>query len=313
MKKKEIVGNTYGELTVLEELPRIFDKTGRKVLVYKCQCSCGKTVVVKSSNLLSGNTKSCGCKNIEKAHQRGLNLLNETYGYLTVIEKISDRMWKCLCACGNTITTTTGALRSGNTKSCGCYQKKRATEANLHDLTGQKFWKLTVLRRISKEENNRNKRQTYYLCKCDCGNETVVNAYYLRTGETKSCGCLHSWGEHLVEKELKKYSLQYSKSHSFDDLLGPGGGKLLFDFCITNNDNQIIALIEYQGVQHFINSSFGRQQREITDKQKKQYCAAHNYKLFEIKYDEDIPCAVIDILHTIYANTVPSSESSEKV
>lgn len=32
-------------------------------------------------------------------------------------------MWECVCDCGTTRHITTGALRSGNTKSCGCYHR----------------------------------------------------------------------------------------------------------------------------------------------------------------------------------------------
>lgn len=34
--------------------------------------------------------------------------------------KTKKRMWLCRCSCGNEITVNTGALTSGNTKSCGC-------------------------------------------------------------------------------------------------------------------------------------------------------------------------------------------------
>ena len=30
-----------------------------------------------------------------------------------------------------------------------------------------------------------------WFCRCDCGNETIVPGSYLRTGHTRSCGCLH--------------------------------------------------------------------------------------------------------------------------
>ena len=53
------------------------------------------------------------------------------------------------------------------------------------DLTGQRFGKLTVIHRV---ENIGVK--TAWLCKCDCGNELVVISNSLRTGNTKSCGCL---------------------------------------------------------------------------------------------------------------------------
>ncbi len=52
------------------------------------------------------------------------------------------------------------------------------------DLTGQKFNRLTVLKR--KRENKR----TYYYCRCDCKNELWVRSDCLTSGNTKSCGCL---------------------------------------------------------------------------------------------------------------------------
>ena len=53
------------------------------------------------------------------------------------------------------------------------------------DLTGQRFGKLAV---ISPAENISGR--TAWKCRCDCGRETVVKTYHLRSGHTKSCGCL---------------------------------------------------------------------------------------------------------------------------
>ena len=52
------------------------------------------------------------------------------------------------------------------------------------DLTGQRFGRLTVLR---PEENIGT--YTFWVCRCDCGQETVVRTSNLRGGRTKSCGC----------------------------------------------------------------------------------------------------------------------------
>lgn len=55
----------------------------------------------------------------------------QRFGRLTVIERAPSRItakgnaigrWRCKCDCGNEITTTTGNLRSGDTKSCGCWK-----------------------------------------------------------------------------------------------------------------------------------------------------------------------------------------------
>lgn len=52
------------------------------------------------------------------------------------------------------------------------------------DLTGRRFGKLTVLRPA---ENLGIK--TAWICRCDCGQETVVRTNSLRSGHTVSCGC----------------------------------------------------------------------------------------------------------------------------
>jgi len=56
-----------------------------------------------------------------------------------------------------------------------------------NDLTGKKFNRLTVIERVRKE----NDKRTYWRCRCDCGNETVVRADMLTSGHTKSCRCLN--------------------------------------------------------------------------------------------------------------------------
>lgn len=55
------------------------------------------------------------------------------------------------------------------------------------DLTGRKFGILTVLEFDSKTKN----RKIKWKCHCDCGNETIVTGENLRSGNTKSCGCIH--------------------------------------------------------------------------------------------------------------------------
>ena len=51
---------------------------------------------------------------------------------------------------------------------------------------GNKYGRLTVLERV--ENNYRGDAQ--WLCVCDCGNEIITRGIDLRSGHTKSCGCL---------------------------------------------------------------------------------------------------------------------------
>lgn len=59
------------------------------------------------------------------------------------------------------------------------------------DLTGKKFDKLTVIRHYGTDSTGKN---STWLCKCECGNETIVSATHLKTGHTKSCGCVRKEG-----------------------------------------------------------------------------------------------------------------------
>lgn len=56
------------------------------------------------------------------------------FGRLTVICRGPNTgarvAWDCLCECGNSTTVSANKLQNGHTKSCGCFQKQRASEAN---------------------------------------------------------------------------------------------------------------------------------------------------------------------------------------
>jgi len=51
---------------------------------------------------------------------------------------------------------------------------------------GSRFGRLKILK-FSHVNKHRSK---CYLCRCDCGKETIVNKNDIRSGRTQSCGCL---------------------------------------------------------------------------------------------------------------------------
>jgi hypothetical protein len=53
------------------------------------------------------------------------------------------------------------------------------------DLTGDRYGRLTVVRYFGIVATGKA-----YVCRCDCGTELVLRSAYLRTGDTRSCGCL---------------------------------------------------------------------------------------------------------------------------
>ena len=56
-------------------------------------------------------------------------------------------------------------------------------------LVGQRFGRLVVLERVGTYVQPCGSKSPTYRCICDCGNETVVPAKNLRSGNTQSCGC----------------------------------------------------------------------------------------------------------------------------
>jgi len=64
------------------------------------------------------------------------------------------------------------------------------------DMVGKKFGKLTVV-----EMSDKQGIYYRYLCKCDCGNVKVLRGASLRSGLTKSCGCIRS--EYMSNKNYK--------------------------------------------------------------------------------------------------------------
>lgn len=65
--KKDLIGQRFGKLTVIENIPPESKK---------CQCDCGNICFVKTYNLTNGNTQSCGCLK-SKGELKLNNLLTE--------------------------------------------------------------------------------------------------------------------------------------------------------------------------------------------------------------------------------------------
>lgn len=137
-QRRDLNGMRFGKLVVLglnEEESNKLRKRGSKMqrcTYWNCLCDCGKTVIVRGTNLTKDNpTSSCRhCNNIR---------IGDRFGRLTVIslnEEESNKLrkcgngiqrrihWLCKCDCGTEIVVREDSLKSGVTKSCGCLRKE---------------------------------------------------------------------------------------------------------------------------------------------------------------------------------------------
>lgn len=74
----------------------------------------------------------------------------------------------------------------------------------LIDLTGQTFERLTVIRRGPDHVTPSGSMSVRWHCLCTCGERTLVRGDYLKSGKTRSCGCLQ---RELVAERLRLQSL----------------------------------------------------------------------------------------------------------
>lgn len=57
------------------------------------------------------------------------------------------------------------------------------------DLSGEKYGKLRVIRLAYMREKKNGRRESFWLCECECGNTTTIRRANLVSGNTISCGC----------------------------------------------------------------------------------------------------------------------------
>ena len=149
----------------------------------------------KYIKFLDGNPMNVNVSNLEWFEGKHLNVkdfIGKKFGFLTVIgdEKFNNkqRVYKCVCDCGNIYYSTLSGLKSGHNISCGKCNLTCSSRVykRIEDLSGLRFEKLVVISVSGRDNFGRAK----WLCKCDCGNTIICNAANLKSGTTKSCGCL---------------------------------------------------------------------------------------------------------------------------
>ena len=79
----------------------------------------------------------------------------------------------------------------------------------LKDLSGQRFGRLLVTNTKESRVTGtvKKRKRIYWLCICDCGNKVFVSTDCLKSGNTKSCGCLNKETKSKVHKKYNTYDL----------------------------------------------------------------------------------------------------------
>lgn len=304
----DLTGQRFGRLVAL------CSKSFNGRLKWLCQCDCGNQVWVNTGGLRNGGTKSCGCLNKEYHDYTG-----ERFGKLTVLKCIGHKIdsankkritWECVCDCGNITYVSSDNFKT--TLSCGCLKKELSSQRFSSKLDGMKFGKLTVIYRIGTQIQGNGDKKSYWHCRCECGTEVDVIGKNLLNGNTQSCGCVASRGALLVREYLNDNNTRYLTQKTYDDLRSSNNGRLRFDFATLNDNNEVLGLLEYQGIQHYKNTGIGGLEREETDALKRQYCQSHNIPLLEIPYNQDLQSLIDNFLQSINYKSILCQASTEE-
>jgi hypothetical protein len=121
-----------------------------------------------------------------------IDMTGKIFGRLTAIKDVGTkdktRMWQFNCSCGNEFIAKGTEVRFGSTKSCGCLANELSSERKRLKLDGKRFSRLLVIKCNGPSKHG----HVQWLCKCDCGKESIVDGSSLVSGKSNSCGCIRN-------------------------------------------------------------------------------------------------------------------------
>lgn len=119
-----------------------------------------------------------------------LDRTGSTVGRWSVLGKCArEGYWLCRCSCRLQTERELSYVtldRRGDTACCGCIFRESRREAKAQELVGKAFGRLTVIGPGGQTKVG----AALWACKCECGNDKLVETFNLKSGRIASCGCL---------------------------------------------------------------------------------------------------------------------------
>ena len=245
--------------------------------------------------------------------------IGETFNYLTILDRgentnLNNRKALCICKCkcGNIVLIPYSNLKSGHTKSCGCYNKEIHKE--ICKKIGQQSYSKDYTKVdnpfynfIKPTEDKDNANSFFWVVECKKCNQQykVVPSQLISYKRQRGNNPCHCW-QHIskgvlkIIQILKANNISYELEKSFSTCLSPKNKPLKFDLYVNNS-----YLIEFDGEQHFLPTNFGSKtqtgEQRLTkqkkyDKIKNNWCINNNIPLIRIPYTHYNNITINDLL-----------------
>lgn len=214
----DITGKSFNELTAVKCI-------NSKNRIWLWKCSCGKMCTARKNDVTSGKKKSCG----HLSNRGGATInIGDTFGEWTVIKDIGNRYFLCRCSCGVEKSVHSYDLRKGKSKSCGHLTKGTSTNGRI-DMTGQQIGEWTIGEYLG---------NGYYNCTCSCGTQKKLKGTYLRTGQSKSCGCMSNKFKDLTGQQFGEWTvLEYEGKYMWKCQCSCGNERIISSYDLTHGNS----------------------------------------------------------------------------
>lgn len=200
------IGQRFGSLVVSGEA----EKFGKRWFC-ECKCDCGSVTLRRTDQLKSFS--SCGCVRSEKARKQMSARLRDLSGMrfvrLVAVRRVEcdgrRTKWRCVCDCGTVVVIDSSNLTSGNTCSCGCARRDKATVRS-------------AVLRAWKSEYERTRRSTSVVVALDARIRSAVCKSLKRNGNRKNNALTKILGYSICDLKARLQKTM-PKGFSWEDFL----------------------------------------------------------------------------------------------
>jgi hypothetical protein len=156
-------------------------------------CDCGTKKTHRACTVRSKSSQSCGClrSDTNTRNNRKPAKAGQRFGRWVItcdgVYVGDEQFAECVCDCGTKRLNKVANLRSGVSRSCGCFRGESVSLRRRKTIkAGTRFGRLVA----AEDGNFDGARQSVY-CVCDCGGSGTFWSYNLTSRQTTSCGCFH--------------------------------------------------------------------------------------------------------------------------